>query len=109
MDDDDDDDDNDDDDNDDDDGNWLNWGGKKRNKKLAILRVRIERLMYIVSLGTCDCDSTASAQILWGNGVSAQITTVIALRIDRLYFLSQLRAFGFCTLPVHSYLSLTCS
>ena len=34
---------------------------------------------------------------------------VIACLIDRLCFLSQLRAFGFCTLPVHFYLSLTCS
>ena len=43
-------------------------GGKKGNKKLAILQVRIKRLMYIMSLGTCDCDSTTSTQILWGNG-----------------------------------------
>ena len=40
------DDDDDDDDNDDDNGNWLNWGGKKGNKKLVIQRVRIESLIY---------------------------------------------------------------
>ena len=58
-----------DDDDDDDDSNWLNWGGKKGNKKLVILRVRIESLIYTVSLGTCESDSIASAQIPWGTGV----------------------------------------
>ena len=40
--------DDDDDDDDNDDDNWLNWGGKKGNKKLVILRVRIESLIYTV-------------------------------------------------------------